>query len=83
MLMTLLCLFNRSRYGPAVEARRWNARAWPGNTTSELSKDEEHKQRFLMVPCIPTARNERPSQILTYPKLNHTKTFTLNHPSLT
>lgn len=30
--MYLLCLLNRSQYGPAAEARRWNARAWPGNS---------------------------------------------------
>lgn len=30
--MYVLCLLNRSQYGPAAEARRWNARAWPGNS---------------------------------------------------
>lgn len=28
-------------HGPAAEAWRWNARAWPGNTELELSIDKE------------------------------------------
>lgn len=75
--MSLLCLLNRSQYGPAAETWRWNAGAWPGNRVCLLNANNPTHHR-LFKSCKLTHRIYVTSIKEAAHRLNEYKIIMLN-----